>query len=219
MDRIGDPILYAGAAGAPLLVLLAHGDETEAVHAAVRAQTAAPFSLLGVAPPRWNDDLTPWPAEPLRRDGEPFGGGAEAFLDRLTGDLLPSAAAQLGDRPAFFALAGYSLAGLFAVWALYRTPLFHRAASVSGSLWYPGFRDFALREKPAGVPERLYFSLGDREARTRHPLLRAVEDDTLAVERRWADLGCRTVFEHNPGGHFPHGAERTARALAWLLRE
>ncbi len=209
--------LYAGPAGAPLVVLPCHGEEGGAVYASVREQTDAPFSLLAVRAPHWNDDLTPWPAEPLRPGEAPFGGGADAFLERLTGELLPKALDGMETKPAYLALAGYSLAGLFALWAVYQTPLFRRAASVSGSLWYPGFLEFALGQEGALTPERLYFSLGDREAKTRQRLLRTVEDAARALERHWAARGCRTAFERNPGNHFQHAAERTARGVRWLL--
>ena len=44
----------------------------------------------------------------------------------------------------YHAIAGDSMAGLFAVYALYRTQVFSRVASASGSLWYPGLLEYAL---------------------------------------------------------------------------
>ena len=122
------------------------------------------------------------------------------------------------------AIAGYSLAGLFALWAAWNSGYFRRVASVSGSLWYPGFTDFikdntprtGLKEGP-GL-EKAYFSLGDRESRTRHPLMSRVDACTAEVVEKVRSYGIETTFEWNPGNHFDHPELRMARALAWLLR-
>ena len=121
-------------------------------------------------------------------------------------------------------IVGYSLAGLFALWAAWNSGYFRRVASVSGSLWYPGFTDFikdntprtGLKEGP-GL-EKAYFSLGDRESRTRHPLMSRVDACTAEVVEKFRSYGIETTFEWNPGNHFDHPELRMARALAWLLR-
>lgn len=40
-------------------------------------------------------------------------------------------------------LGGYSLAGLFSLWAAYQTNLFAGIAAASPSVWFPGFLDYA----------------------------------------------------------------------------
>ena len=121
-------------------------------------------------------------------------------------------------------IAGYSLAGLFALWAAWNSGYFRRVASVSGSLWYPGFTDYIRDNAPksgcgekTGL-EKAYFSLGDRESRTRHPLMSRVDACTAEVVERVRSYGIETTFEWNPGNHFDHPDLRMARALAWLLR-
>ena len=121
-------------------------------------------------------------------------------------------------------IAGYSLAGLFALWAAWNSGYFRRVASVSGSLWYPGFTDYIRNDAPksgcgekTGL-EKAYFSLGDRESRTRHPLMSRVDACTAEVVERFKSYGIETAFEWNPGNHFDHPELRMARALAWLLR-
>lgn len=121
-------------------------------------------------------------------------------------------------------IAGYSLAGLFALWAAWNSGYFRRVASVSGSLWYPGFTDYIRNNAPKSGcgentgPEKAYFSLGDREGRTRHPLMSRVDACTAEVVERVRSYGIKTTFEWNPGNHFDHPELRMARALAWLLR-
>lgn len=121
-------------------------------------------------------------------------------------------------------IAGYSIAGLFALWAAWNSGYFRRVASVSGSLWYPGFTDYIRNNEPKSGcgeksgPEKAYFSLGDRESRTRHPLMSRVDACTAEVVERVRSYGIETTFEWNPGNHFDHPEQRMARALAWLLR-
>ena len=135
----------------------------------------------------------PWPAPPLGR-GRPFAGGAADCLRLLTEDILPHAEALLPAPPAWRALAGYSLAGLFALWSLGQTDVFSRAASMSGSLWYPGFLDYLSARTPP--PPGLYLSLlGDREASARDPLLKTVRRATEAVAAHFRAQGIPTALE------------------------
>lgn len=138
----------------------------------------------------------------------------------LPGGTAPEGNLQRQNRPLQFLpiIAGYSLAGLFALWAAWNSDCFHRVASVSGSMWYPGFREYIRNNSPRPVIERAYFSLGDKESRTRHPLMGQVDactsDIVEAVRSRCPD----TVFQWNPGNHFDRPDYRMARAIAWLLR-
>lgn len=71
----------------------------------------------------WNRDLSPWPAEPVFGT-EAFGGQADAFLETLTRELIPAAEHEMPEDICWRGIAGYSLAGLFAVYAAYRSNLF-----------------------------------------------------------------------------------------------
>ena len=165
----------------------------------------------------WNHDLTPWPAPGIFRKEADFAGGADAYLKELTQEIVPAVEASLGFAPQFRAIAGYSIAGLFAIYALYRTDMFIRAASISGSLWYDGFVDFMRENKPPVIPERVYFSLGDKEHITRNQRLAAVKDCTAEAGNIIRQLGSDTIFEQNTGSHFDDAAGRTARGIKWLL--
>ena len=52
--------------------------------------------------------------------------------------FYPWATERIHGKASFIGIAGYSLAGLFALYALYKTDAFTRVASMSGSLWFPG---------------------------------------------------------------------------------
>ena len=50
----------------------------------------------------------------------------------LIDEILPKAKELMEGEPKFTGIAGYSLAGLFAVYAMYKTDVFDRVASMSG---------------------------------------------------------------------------------------
>ena len=107
-------------------------------------------------------------------------------------------------------------AGLFALYALYGTDVFSRAASVSGSLWFPGFREYVFSHEPKRRPDRVYFSVGDRESRTKNPVLQTVQENTEAICGYYREMGICTTFRLNPGGHHERPAQRTAAGIQWL---
>ncbi len=175
-------------------------------------------ALISVADADFSRDMSPWPAGRAFRGGEDFTGGAGKYLNFLTSELIPAAERQLGLEAEFRAIAGYSMAGLFAVWAFFRTDVFSRGVSASGSLWYDKFAGFMESENLCRVPDRMYFSLGDREKMTRNQRLAKVQDCTAAAAGKFSTAGAETVFEINPGGHFDDVPDRMAKGISWILR-
>ena len=174
---------------------------------------SAKHCTLAVPVEDWNRELSPWEAPPVF-GREPFGDGAEETLSRLLSDVLPafSEAYPLENRR--FLLAGYSLAGLFALWAAYQTDRFADVAAVSPSVWFPGWADYA-ETHPIRCP-LVYLSLGDQEAKTRNARLATVETAIREqYERlRAADVNC--TLEFNPGNHFADCGRRVDKGVAWL---
>lgn len=162
----------------------------------------------------WNRELSPWSAPEVFRDGADFGGQASVFLDMLTHQIIPLTEKHLRCAPEFRGIAGYSLAGLFALWAVYQTDLFDRAASISGSLWFDGFVDFMRVNTPKA--KLVYLSLSDREKAVKNPRLAAVEDCTIQAVELLRAQGVSTVFEMNRGGHFRDIPTRIARGIQEL---
>lgn len=168
----------------------------------------------------WNDVFSPWPAPALNKKSAPFTGGAVKTLVRLRDEIMPAVAAGF-DVPAdreHNMIMGYSLAGLFALWAFLETGIFGSCASCSGSLWYDGFTD-RLPEYRTPPHSRVYLSLGSREENAGPERMRAVGD---ATRRTNAFLSAdphvdETVLVMNDGGHFNDISGRLSRALIWLL--
>ena len=174
-------------------------------------------ALAAVSGVDWNRELSPWPAPGVFRGGGDFGGEGPAFLDTLTRRIVPLTEAQLGFVPVSRAVAGYSLAGLFALWSVFQTDMFDRVASVSGSLWFDGFMDYMNSSAPPSGPRRIYLSLGDREKNARNQRMAAVEDCTRRTAELLREWNIPVFFDMNPGGHFQDIPGRIARGINQLM--
>jgi len=190
------------------------GDGSDVVER-VRSLTDADFSLASVAIKDWNDSMSPWPADPVF-GREPFGGQADRYLSDLTGTMIPGIAEEIGE-PGKVIIAGYSMAGLFALYSLFRTDAFSAAVSASGSLWFPGMSEFVDSNVVSDNVDMVYLSLGDAEDRTRNRQMATVRGCTERARDRMESLGVRTVFELNPGNHFADPVGRTAKGIVYSL--
>ena len=188
-------------AGAPLIVL--PSEDEVAVVARILAGEPAVVAL----DVDWDRFLSPWPSAGVFR-GQDFTGEAPTLLRAVLEEVLPWAEAG---QPVIRCVAGYSLAGLFALWAARSCGAFQRAASMSGSLWYDGWTDFADSHPCAAG--RVYLSLGDREGRTRNPRMCAIPEATDEERLRLLREGCEVTFHPEPGSHFDDVAGRVARGL------
>ncbi len=119
------------------------------------------FSLVAVSGIQWNHDMSPWPIPPIAKGNTPFTGGADTYLELLTGKILPAVQEALGGEPEYSVLAGYSLAGLFAVYASYHTDVFARIISASGSFWFPNFIDYVKGHKMRRIPTAFILNPGN----------------------------------------------------------
>lgn len=172
------------------------------------------FRLAAVKTSDWNRDLSPWQAPPVF-GGEPFGDGAEKTLEYLIQECFPALEIRRREDTRLF-LGGYSLAGLFALWAAYRTDIFDGVAAVSPSVWFPGFVDYA--ETHPLQTKAVYLSLGDREEKTRNPLMARVGSSIRTIHRRIEEGGLPCILEWNEGNHFREPELRTAKGFAWLMK-
>ncbi len=213
-------VLYiSGERASPLVVLNTFAGEGADVEEQLKKLSVPEHHLLVMCGLSWEADMSPWECPPLSKNDPPFTGGADLYLKQLTSEILPHAKSLIGAKPAFTAIAGYSLAGLFALYALCRCGEFDRAASMSGSLWYPEFRQFVIDNKPLRPVERLYISLGDKEDRTRQPLLRTVRENTEAIAEHYRSLGINVTYELNEGNHFREPELRTAKGIKAILMQ
>lgn len=207
----------ASAEGSAIIYLNTFAEEGDSVYRALQGLGCPDFSLVAISGLDWNHDMAPWDIPPISKGDTPCTGGADEYLRLLTDRILPKAEEYIPGDISWRGLAGYSLAGLFAVYSLCHTELFEGAASVSGSLWFPGLKEYIFSHEIKSSVKHLYFSLGDRECRTKNPYLKEVQKATEEIHSYYESKGLDTTFELNPGGHFDHAVERTAAGIAWLL--
>ena len=201
-------------ATAPIIYLNTVSGEGQKVYEAAQAVGCPTFSLVTISNLDWNHDMAPWNNPAAFKKGKPFTGGTDNYLRLLVEEIIPKAEKELAGSPAWRGIAGYSLAGLF---ALYRTDVFSRVGCMSGSLWFPGFKEYVFSHEPKRWPDCIYFSLGDREAKTRNSVLKTVQENTEAIHAFYQSKDIDTAFQLNPGNHFVQRIERTAAGIQWLL--
>ena len=186
--------------------------EAEAAQIAVLSQT--PFVLATVELEDWIIDLMPWPDRNISREEE-AGRHAPDTLHYILDALIPELKRRFGDRPII--LGGYSLGGLFALWAAGQTDGFKALAAASPSVWIREWISYATKQPP--MAEAIYLSLGEREEHVKNRAIARVGDclreQYALLQRQMGPDRCTLVWEE--GNHFTDNEGRLARAFAWCL--
>ncbi len=201
---------YGNRASSSVLIQMADDHDLSVIESEVDAITERAgddFHLIALKVNDWNRDLSPWNAPPVFGD-EAFGDGAE--------ETLLSVLAELNDPGKKYYIGGYSLAGLFALWAAFQTDRFEGVAAASPSIWFTGFVDYMRNNSIHS--RKVYLSLGDREEKTRNPVMASVGKCIRAGYEILREKGTACTLEWNKGNHFNDADIRTAAAFAWVLR-
>ena len=177
---------------------------------AIKKMSDKPFSLVAFMIKDWNQELTPW-AAPAVFGKVPFGSGAEKTLEFITSRLLP----EVQENIPHLILGGYSLAGLFALWAGYQTDKFDGIVAASPSVWFPKWIEYATDNKP--LAKSIYLSLGDKEEKTKNPVMAQVGNAIRRQNELLTGQMDNTILEWNPGNHFVDSEKRTAKGFAWVM--
>ena len=209
--------------------------------ATIESLTNKSFTLVAFEIKDWQSELTPWTAPAVfgktaskreQRDAcisyakceqtrpkvkNPFGDGAVATLSFIKDILIPQLEQmQLFDENNMqCVLGGYSLAGFFALWSSCQTGIFDGIAAVSPSVWYPQWMEYAEKNRPSATS--VYLSLGDKEEKTKNPTMAKVGSCIRKQHELLTAQGISTILEWNPGNHFQHSDERTAKGFAWVI--
>ena len=172
----------------------------------IKKRTSLEFQMVAVKVDSWNQDLSPWRA-PAVFGNEDFGEGASTLLAQIL-ELCK-------DESKTYYLGGYSLAGLFALWASCQTDRFAGIAAASPSVWFPGFLSY-VKEYGIASPA-VYLSLGDREERTKNQVMAAVGDCIRELYGWLQEQEIDSMLEWNSGNNFKEPGIRTAKAFAWVM--
>jgi len=180
------------------------------------SETEAGLVLVAISDLEWDEMLSPWEADSLFKENHFTGGGPE-YLKMLREKIIPEVESKLSNEIQWRGLAGYSMAGLFAAWAGCQSLEFQRIASVSGSLWYPGIREWIVNNGTGDIT-KAYFSLGNKEHKVRNSVMATVKERTMDVYRIFQHAnGVEAFFEENPGNHFTEPTQRMAKGIRWIL--
>lgn len=210
--------LYRGSGNhLPVIYSNDYSESGAAVRQCCEELGCPPFHLVTVSKAGWDSSMSPWPSEPVVAKNDHFTGNAPEHLQWLLGNVIPYAEGILELKEPVSYIAGYSMAGLFALWSLYQTDTFSGAVCASGSLWYPGFCDFALNHELRKTPSGIYLSLGDRESSGRNPALQRTESVFRTLDGHYRYSGIASIFELNPGNHYRDIVMRIAKGYRWML--
>ncbi len=165
------------------------------------------FCLVAVKVDDWNRDLPPWTAPAVFKN-EDFGDGASATLSHIM---------KIADQShGSCIIGGYSLAGLFALWAAYQTDAFAGVAAASPSVWFPGWADYMKTHTIRS--STVYLSLGDKEEKTRNPVMASVGKCIRDGYDHLKNEGADCILEWNSGNHFKEPDLRMAKAFSWVIK-
>ena len=210
--------VYGDPSARTVILLLggdSEGESTEEIIQEVSRITGrGDFCLAVMLVQDWNDELAPWTAPPVfGKQG--FGNGAAETLKKIREEVLPPLRQEEQGQEREGYLCGYSLAGLFSLWAGYQTGEFAGIIAVSPSVWYPGWLEYAGNHKLQ--TEKVYLSLGDREEKARNRTLAQVGFAIREMDRILEEAQVSHCLEWNEGNHFVDSEKRIARGISWML--
>lgn len=182
----GKRFLYrqCGRDHVPLVLLFAHGSTQTLMDSA---------DVLRCGTLDWNDDLTPWPYQEFGGKGFDFARTVKKALAQIDTSVYDDVIC-----------AGYSLGGLFSLYAPGLIPQITMAAAASPSVWYPGFAEYMKKNPPAHLKE-VSLSVGRKERKA-----------AACLEEIAGLFAVPCHYQLEPGGHFHEPEARLARAIEQL---
>lgn len=185
----------------PILIHNSFNDDGKDLWSECENINCTNFILVNISGINWNDEMTPWECQPLYKGDSKCGGEADKYILELTDIIIPEIEKTINYKPLYYGIVGYSLGGLFAIYSLYKTNMFERVASVSGSLWYPNILSY-IKSNSMNIPKKIYLSLGDTEKNSKTEMLKVVQDNAEEIFEFYKSLGIDIFYELNNGGHF-----------------
>ena len=170
--------------------------------------TPIPFVLATIELEDWMIDLMPWPDGNISREPE-AGKHGQDTLGYVLLSLIPDLKKRYGPLPVI--LGGYSLGGLFALWASVQSDSFKAIAAASPSVW--------IKNWITPMADAVYLSLGDHEEHVKNQAIARVGDCLRSqydlLREQLGPEHCTLVWEQ--GNHFHDNEGRLARAFAWCM--
>ena len=165
----------------------------------------------------WDNELSPWESKGIKN--EYFNGDGLKTINYIINDFLPyfeNKFPKIKNKPKI--IGGYSLSGLFSLYAFYSTDLFIGVGGISPSLWFENWNEFIHKNEIKNNGSYVYLSLGDIEEKNNEGDLSIgckVRDFYEIISK---DLNVKEcIYEINEGDHFDNVEYRIAKGFAWLL--
>lgn len=204
----------------PIIILNSYSSENTEILKNLQKLNCQDFILAIISNLNWNDDMTPWETPNLNKKEPNFKGQADSYLNELINTIIPQVTAHLDNlniKIKEYIIAGYSLAGLFAIYCAYKTDIFSKIVSVSGSLWYPKFINFVKESSISKNITKIYLSLGNQESKTKNEILKTTQKNTKTLAKIYNNKNINTIYEENEGNHFQDAPLRIAKGIKWIL--
>lgn len=216
-----DNIIWGNAKASRWVIQLGDSydrDVLESEYEQIKQQVPAEdWCLIFIPVKDWFSDLTPWKVPPVWGK-QAFGDGAMNTLKILLEEEIPRLEGKYGKQEGRqYILSGYSLTGLFALWAGMETDFFRGIAAVSPSLWYPGWEEYMENHAPKA--KAVYLSLGKKEEKTRNQIMSQVGNRIRKQQELLDQAGIPNILEWNEGNHFQDSEKRLAKGIAWVLKQ
>ena len=169
------------------------------------------LAIIPCIPSSWENDLTPYEADNPLWKGRSFAGKADDFLKEI---VAVASACPAAHR----ILAGYSLAGLFVLYAGAKCSLFDSLVAGSPSLWYPSFLEYAQSRPLNPSVQYVYLSLGDQEAKVKNPVFQTMDHRMNEYCKILKEAQIPFHFDLNPDKHVNNVMERMAKGILSTIR-
>ena len=175
-------------------------------------KTTSDYLLVGILVNDWQKELSPW-YMPALFGNEDFQGGADAFYEEVK-EVIEDIKVLYDMHDAYVILGGYSLAGLFTLYASYQDA-YDGVVGASPSVW---FKDFLSYTQTHPIKTQyVYLSLGDKEEKARNKTMASV-GDCLRTYEAYLQEHTHCILEMNPGNHFKDTGIRVGKGFSWIIK-
>lgn len=204
----------------PVVILNTFNNEGKEIWSECQKHNINEFILVTISNLDWNNDLTPWECMPLYNGDSKYLGYADTYLNEIEKEIIPKINNFINNdldiQISYYILAGYSLAGLFALYSGFKSNVFNKIICVSGSLWYPHILEFVYENNLNKNINEVYLSLGNKEANSKIQILSTVHDNTIKIYNH-INKNVKCIYEENDGNHFKDTTFRMVKAIKHVL--
>ncbi len=164
-----------------------------------------------------NADYTPWYVEPENPKYPEFEGKADEYLDFIVNILKPYVELNYTNIKSNTIL-GYSLGGLFSLYAVTKTNCFDKVVSMSGSFWYKNWIEY-LKKSDIDRKISIYLNCGKKEGSFKDGLAKGNYGFTYLTYEILLEKNLKeVVLELDNKNHLNYVAERFIKAFKWIMQ-